>query len=291
MKRAMIGVVAVVVAAVVGFTVYEVVSTSNTTTAISSSVSNSSSDLNNTTVSSGTSETDSSTISSTKASTTNSSSKEQASSKNTTSSSSTKSSATEKLSASDNKTENDSTKSSTTESSSTKSSTTENSGSDNTSSSNKTTVNNSSSTDSNPYIIDGEPVLFNNNSQVSAYYGTWTVGDKIGSATVGDGTNTTDPTGETLILTKSLYSFDGTVIEDPNYYIIAANASVYFGSEGWTGDVGVSDGIIEFIIAVPSNVKVTASTIYKYESQLKIIENDGSLAIMNGSETVYSASL
>ena len=156
--------------------------------------------------------------------------------------------------------------------------------------SNKVESDNSANS-SNSNIIDGQPVLFNNNSQVSAYYGTWTVGSKIGSPMVTDGTFGSNPSGKTLILTKSLYSFDGTVIENPNYYIISTNALSYFGSEGWTGNVGASNGIIRFIIAVPSNVRVTTSTIYKYETQSKIIINSGSIAVMNGEGSVYSASL
>lgn len=276
MKKAMIGVIAVVVAAVVGCTVYEVASKSNTTTtAIASSVSNSNNA--NVTESSTTepSETASSTASSTEASSVNTKIKDTISSK--TESSTTKvSDNANKTKGISSKTESSTTKSSVTQSSKTKSS---------------TSASSSANSSSDGNIINGQPVLFNNNSQVSSYYGTWTVGDKIGAATVGDGASSTSPSGETLILTKSLYSFNGTVIEDPNYYIIATNASAYFGSEGWTGNVGASNGIISFIIAVPSNVKVTVSTIYKYETQLKVIENNGSLAVMNEAGTVYSASL
>lgn len=160
-----------------------------------------------------------------------------------------------------------------------------------TSSTSSTGATSSSSTSTNN-MINGEPVLFNSNSQVSSYYGTWTVGNKVGAAVIGNGENVTSPTGDTVIMTKSLYSFDGTVIENPNYYIMSTSASSYFGSAGWTGEIGAtSNGVIKFVIAVPSDVKVTSSTIYRYEKANKIIINDGNLIVLDSSQTAYSASL
>ena len=320
MKKVMIGVIVVIVAAVVGCTIYEVASAKSTTISSVSSVNNSNSISNSTSSVSAASKTNaqesndtassttkaSNTISSSKTINTKDSSasvKAKVISKDTTSSSEGKSVAensSTKVSQSAKKDETaSSTSSSTQMQPSNISDTTQSSGTKVINSKDKNTIENNSNkiesdnsaNSSNSNIINGQPVLFNNNSQVSAYYGTWTVGSKIGSPMVTDGAFGSNPSGKTLILTKSLYSFDGTVIENPNYYIISTNASSYFGSEGWTGNVGASNGIIRFIIAVPSNVRVTTSTIYKYETQSKIIINSGSIAVMNGEGSVYSASL
>lgn len=300
-KKALIGVIAgVVVAAAVGFATYEIVANKNTTSTQTSSSSN----LENTSVKSDKrqeNETISSTTKSSEsiANITDSSNKKDIVHNNTNNASAkiiianVKDSGNKNSSQESSKTKDDTLQNSTSSNTTVSTSNTENN-SNNSSKSSKISVVNKTNTkdennNSNSNIIDGEPVLFNNNSQVSAYYGTWIVGEKIGEARIGTGQKNSSIVGESVILTKSLYSFDGVTIENPNYYIISTSAKSYFGSSGWNGDVGASsNGIISFVVAAPSNVKVTANTIYKYEGQSKIIINDGSLAVLNYNGTVYS---
>lgn len=303
MKKAMIGVAVVVVAAVVGFATYDIVS-NKSATPVQTSLNNNSTNQNDSGKTQGSITVSSTTQSSTDYNNTISSSiknkKEQIVHNDASKDVNTKAINNEKKD-SDNKnnsTESSKAKDSTTQSSTTVDNTNKmNSNSSNSSTKKTTTSDNTANiknsvSDSNSNVIDGKPVLYNNNKEVSVYYGTWTVGDKIGGARVGIGQQGSSPTGKYIILTKSLYSFDGTTIEDPNYYIISTNAKSYFGSSGWSGDIGAtSNGVISFIIAAPSNVKVTSSTIYKYERQSKVIINHGSLAILNGDGNVYSAKL
>ena len=326
MKKSIIAAVIVVAAAIAGVTAYEVatanstettVTTDNVKPATSSAKSNateSSITASSTTISSGTTssvKSKSSENTETNTAVTNTSSKNQEvkptattkvtsvssnNNENTESpvtTSSTKTSKTiEPTTSSSNNAESSrtSTKSSTASTGATSSSSTTSTGV--TSDSSTSTGTTSSSSTSTNNMINGEPVLFNSNSQVSSYYGTWTVGNKVGGAVIGNGESVTPPTGDNIIITKSLYSFDGTVIENPDYYIISTSASTYFGSAGWTGNIGAtSNGVIKFIIAVPSDVKVTSSTIYRYEKENKIIINDGNLVVLDSSQTAYSASL
>lgn len=99
----------------------------------------------------------------------------------------------------------------------------------------------------------------NNNNLVSKYFGTWTVGKQIGS-TIGINGTYKSFEGKKLIITPSLYSFNGTVIKNPNYYIVTMNPGTLFGNSQYNnfGAIKLNQyGEIEMIVAVPSTQKVT----------------------------------
>lgn len=99
----------------------------------------------------------------------------------------------------------------------------------------------------------------NNNALVSKYFGTWTVGKKIGS-TIGINGTYKSYEGKKVIITPSLYSFNGTVIKNPNYYIVTMNPSTLFGNSQYDnyGAIKLNQyGEMEIIMAVPNTQKVT----------------------------------
>lgn len=99
----------------------------------------------------------------------------------------------------------------------------------------------------------------NNNALVSKYFGTWTVGKKIGS-TIGRYETYKSYEGKKVIITPSLYSFNGTVIKNPNYYIVTMNPSTLFGNSQYDnyGAIKLNQyGEMEIIMAVPNTQKVT----------------------------------
>lgn len=68
----------------------------------------------------------------------------------------------------------------------------------------------------------------NNNAEVSKYFGNWVVGKQVGS-TIGTGEIYKSYEGDKIILTKDLFSFQGTTIKDPIYYIEQVDFGGYFG--------------------------------------------------------------
>lgn len=99
----------------------------------------------------------------------------------------------------------------------------------------------------------------NNNALVSKYFGTWTVGKEIGS-TIGINGTYKSYEGKKVIITPSLYSFNGTVIKNPNYYIVTMSPGTLFGNSQYNnyGAIKLNQyGEIEMIVAVSNTQKVT----------------------------------
>lgn len=99
----------------------------------------------------------------------------------------------------------------------------------------------------------------NDNSLVSNYFGTWTVGKQIGSAIGINGTFKSYE-GRKIILTSNLYSYNGTTIKNPNYYIVTMDVSTFFGNSQYINVSNIKPnqyGELQFIVAVPSSQKIT----------------------------------
>lgn len=99
----------------------------------------------------------------------------------------------------------------------------------------------------------------NGNFYLSKFFGTWNLGGEI--AHVVEGGNSKAPSGnKELILTKSLYSYNGIVINNPQYYVVTSPSESFFGSEGIEGNIS---NTFSFIVAVPQNVVVNKDYFFK----------------------------
>ncbi|WP_055070214.1 SH3 domain-containing protein [Clostridium massiliamazoniense] len=99
----------------------------------------------------------------------------------------------------------------------------------------------------------------NDNKLLSSYFGTWTVGKQIGYM-IGEGGYFKSYEGNKLVMTKDMFSFMGTTIKDPNYYIVNMGVGEYFGNSKYDkfGDLKTNKyGELEVLAVLPSSEKVT----------------------------------
>lgn len=131
------------------------------------------------------------------------------------------------------------------------------------------------------YKNNQDEVHENDNKEVSRYFGSWVVGDKIGS-TVGESCNLPSYKGKKIIMTKEIFSFNGTTIKNPNYYIVTINPNTYFGSSKYNnfGTFKFNKyGQVEFIVAVAGNKTITNKEFIDMEPFMGI---DSSAILVSG---------
>lgn len=131
------------------------------------------------------------------------------------------------------------------------------------------------------YRNNQEEIHSNNNIEVSKYFGSWIVGNKTGS-TVGESCDLPSYKGKKIIMTKNLFSFNGTTIKNPNYYIVTINPNTYFGSSKYNnfGTFKFNKyGQVEFIVAIAGNKTITNKEFIDIEPFMGI---DSSAILVSG---------
>ena len=74
-----------------------------------------------------------------------------------------------------------------------------------------------------------------NNNVINKYFGTWVVSKNVGHSIEGINQNAPSLVGEKLQITNNIYSFNGSTIKKPYYYIKTVDCNNLFGGDGATG--------------------------------------------------------